>query len=171
MSERASGSKASRATLRPSTSAQMRVSPTTITVNEGATVTYTIRLSTAPPHPVNAWIQPQGSGGYNGIENAAFDYNQSLLTPSGWTHPDPDEVDYWKEFSYNWNQGIRVTFTAPEDSDTDDEVALMHHFVTPLPYDHYRPCRQEPKRSGTSANRNGRMTGRTHLTGNSPARA
>ena len=130
-------------TLRPSTSAQVRVSPTTITVNEGATVTYTIRLSTAPPHPVNAWVQPQGNGGYNDIENAAFEYNQSLLTPSGWTHPDPDEVDYWKEFSYNWNQGVRVTFTAPEDGDTDDEVALMHHFVTPLPYDHYRPCRQE----------------------------
>ena len=37
------------AILRPSTSAQVRVSPTTITVNEGATVTYTIRLGSAPP--------------------------------------------------------------------------------------------------------------------------
>ena len=26
---------------------------------------------------------------------------------------------------------------------TVDEVAVMSHFVTPLPYDHYRPCRQE----------------------------
>ena len=131
------------ATLRPSTSGQVRVNPTTITVNEGATVTYTIRLSTAPPHPVQAWIQPQGSGGYNDIEEAAFAYNQSLLVPSGWTHPDPEQAPYWTEFSYNWSQGVRVTFTAPEDGDADDEVAVMDHFVTPLPYDHYRPCRQE----------------------------
>ena len=131
------------ATLRPSTSSQVQVSPTTITVNEGATVTYTIRLSTAPPHPVQAWIQPQGSGGYNDIEEAAFEYSQSLLVPNGWTHPDPDEAPYWTEFSYNWSQGVRVTFTAPEDADTEDEVAVMDHFVSPLPYDHYRPCRQE----------------------------
>ena len=131
------------AALRPSTSGQVRVSPTTITVNEGATVTYTIRLSTAPPHPVQAWIQPRGSGGYNDIEEAAFVYNQSLLVPSGWTHPDPDEVDSWSEFAYNWNQGVRVTFTAPKDADTEDEVAVMAHFVSPLPYGDYRPCRQE----------------------------
>ena len=131
------------ATLRPSTSSQVQVSPTTITVNEGATVTYTIRLSTAPPHPVQAWIQPQGSGGYNDIKEAAFAYNQSLLVPNGWTHPDPDEAPYWTEFSYNWSQGVRVTFTAPEDADTEDEVAVMYHFVSPLPYDHYRPCRQD----------------------------
>ena len=130
-------------TLRPSTSGQVRVSPTTITINEGATVTYTIRLSTAPPHPVQAWVQPQGSGGYSDLEEAAFEYNQSLLVPNGWTHPDPNEVEYWREFAYNWSQGVRVTFTAPEDSDTDDEVEVMSHFVTPLPYDHYRPCRQE----------------------------
>ena len=134
------------AILRPSTSAQVRVSPTTITVNEGATVSYTIRLSSAPPHPVQAWIQPRGSeggGGYNDIEEAAFEYNQRLLVPGGWTHPDPDEVESWREFSYSWNGGVRVTFTAPEDGDTDDEVAVMEHFVSPLPYDHYKPCRQD----------------------------
>ena len=132
------------AILRPSTSAQVQVSPTTITVNEGATVTYTIRLSTAPPHPAQASIQPRGGeGGYNDIEEAAFEYNQHVLLPSGWTHPDPDEAPYWSEFSYRWNKGVRVTFTAPEDMDTDDEVAVMHHFVIPVPYDHYKPCRQD----------------------------
>ena len=131
------------AILRPSTSAQVRVSPTTITVDEGATVTYTISLGTAPPHPVQAFIQPQASGGYSDIDNEAFKYNQRLLVPTGWTHPDPDEADSWREFTSNWNQGIRVTFTAPEDSDTDDEISVLDHFVIPLPYDHYRPCRQE----------------------------
>ena len=131
------------ARLRPSTNGQVRITPTTINVNEGATVTYTIRLSTAPPHPVQVWIQPQGGGGYNDIEEAAFAYTQSLLVPNGWTHPDPDEAPYWTEFSYNWSQGVRVTFTAPEDADTEDDVAVMDHFVTPLPYHHYGPCRQE----------------------------
>ena len=67
----------------------------------------------------------------------------SLLVPSGWTHPAPDEAPQWSERAYTWNQGVRVTFTAPEDSDTDDEVAVMDHSVSPLPYDHYRPCRQD----------------------------
>ena len=132
------------ATLRPSTGALVQVSPTTITVNEGATVTYTIRLNTAPPHPAQAWVQPRGGGsGYSDLEEAAHAYAGSLLTPSGWTHPDPDEAPQWSERAYAWNQGVRVTFTAPEDSDTDDEVALIDHFVFPLPYNHYRPCRQD----------------------------
>ena len=134
------------AILRPSTSGQVQVNPTTITVNEGATITYTIRLSTAPPHPVQTWIQPRGLGAggkYNDIEDAAFEYNTRVLVPNGWTHPDPDEASFWAEVAYNWNQGVRVTFTAPEDDDSDDEVALMDHYVTPLPYDHYRPCSEE----------------------------
>ncbi len=47
------------ATLRPSLSGQVRVSPTAITVDEGATVTYTVRLSTQPPHPVELFVQPR----------------------------------------------------------------------------------------------------------------
>ena len=139
------------ATLRPSTSGQVQVSPTTITVNEGATVTYTIRLSTAPPHPAYAFVQPRGSGAggsYNDIEEAAHEFSGSVLVPTGWTHPDPDQVDSWRESSNTWNQGVRVTFTAPEDSDTDDEVAVIDHFVIAVSYGHYRPCEQ-----GTQAER------------------
>ena len=131
------------AILHPSTSGQVRVSPTTITVNEGATVTYTISLSTAPPHPVQVYIQPQVSGGHSELEDAAHSYTGHLLVPSGWTHPDPDEVEFWRDLSNSWNGGVRVTFTAPEDSDTDDEVSVMDHFVIPLPYDHYKPCRHQ----------------------------
>ena len=122
---------------------RITVNLSAITVDEGSSVSCKARLSHEPPHPVQAWIQPQGRGVYNDIENAAFEYSQSLLVPSGWTHPDPDEAPYRTESSYNWSQGIRVTFTAPEDSDTEDEVAVISHFVSPLPYAHYRPCRQE----------------------------
>ena len=130
------------ATLRPSTGALVSVSPNTITVNEGATVTHTIRLSTTPPHPVQTWVQPRSDGEYSDLEEAAHAYTGSLLIPSGWTHPDPDEALRWSEGAYAWSQGVRVTFTAPEDSDTDDEVALIDHFVFPLPYNHYTPCPQ-----------------------------
>ena len=104
------------------------------------------RGRTAPPHPAYVYVQPRGSGAggsYSDIEDAAHEFSGSVLVPTGWTHPDPDQVESWRESSNTWNQGVRVTFIAPEDSDTDDEVALMYHFVTPLPYDHYRPCRQE----------------------------
>ena len=131
-------------TLRPSTNGMVIVSPTTITVNEGDTVTYTVRLSTAPPHPVTVWIQPRSNNGGSGdLEDAAFEYTGSVLVPTGWTHPDPEEAPYWTDNTNNWNQGVRVTFTASEDGDALDDVAVMDHFVTPLPYEHYRPCTQE----------------------------
>ena len=130
------------ANLHPSTSGQVLVSPTSINVNEGSTATYTIRLSTAPPHPVEVYAQGRGIDDGD-IENAAHQYTSHLLVPNGWTHPDPDEAPYWADVIHNWSQGVRVTFTIPEDADTDDEIALMDHFVRQLPYEHYRPCRQE----------------------------
>ena len=38
---------------------------------------------------------------------------------------------------------MRVSFTAPEDADSLDDVVLADHFVHAVPYDHYRPCTQE----------------------------
>ena len=128
------------ANLHPSTGGQVLVSPTSINVNEGSTATYTIRLSTAPPHPVEVYAQGRGIDDGD-IENAAHQYTSHLLVPNGWTHPDPDEAPYWADYIHNWSQGVRVTFTIPEDADTDDEIALMDHFVSRLQYEHYRPCK------------------------------
>ena len=81
----------------------------------------------------------------------SHEYTGRALVPSGWTHPDPDSTVSWPR----WNQGIRVTFTAPEDSDTDDEIAVIDHWVGPVPYNHYRAvCRE-----GTQAERSPVRTG------------
>ena len=125
------------ATLRPSAGGQVRVSPTTVTVNEGATATYTISLSTSPPHPVTVYVQPRGPAGSENLRYELIKYQDTILIPNGWTHPHGED---WSDYTHNWNQGVRVTFTAPEDSDTDDDVAVVDHFVSPLPYDEYRPC-------------------------------
>ena len=123
--------------LKPSLSGQVRVNPTTITVDEGDTVTYTVRLSTQPPHPAELFVQPRSVAGADDLGDAAFVYTGSVLIPSGWTHPRGDD---WSDFTYSWNQGVRVIFTAPEDDDDVDDVAVMDHFVIAVPYGNYRPC-------------------------------
>ena len=36
--------------------------------------------------------------------------------------------------TYTWNQGVRVSFTAPDNNDAVDDVAVVDHFVRPVPY-------------------------------------
>ena len=125
------------ASIRPSLNGSVRVSPTTITVDEGKTVSYTIRLSTAPPHPVELLVMPQKFEGADDLEDAASAYAGSVLIPSGWTHPDGAD---WSDFAYNWSRGVPATFTAPEDNDTVDDVTVIDHWVIAVPYDNYYPC-------------------------------
>ena len=125
------------ATLRPSGSEQVRVSPTTVNVNEGATVTYTISLSTAPPHPVTVSVQPRGPAGSEDLRDEILKYQGSILIPSGWTHPQGQD---WSDQTHDWSQGVKVTFNAPEDSDAEDDIAVVDHYVFPVPYSHYQPC-------------------------------
>ena len=115
------------AILRPSLSGSVRVNPTTITVDEGDTVSYTIRLSTAPPHPVSLQLHSNRLGGARDLVNAAVDaYQGSILIPSGWSHPHEED---WSAFTYNWSRGVKATFTAPEDSDNEDDVTVIDHYV------------------------------------------
>ncbi len=123
--------------LRPSKSGSVRASPTTITVDEGDTVSYTVRLSTAPPHPVEVYIQPSAFDGAHDLADAAFARDGIILIPNGWTHPRGED---WSDFTYNWSQGVKVTFTAPEDSDNVDDVTVIDHYVLAVAYDHYSLC-------------------------------
>ena len=133
--------------LRPSMNGSVRVSPTTITVDEGDTVSYTVRLSTAPPHPVEVLVQPQRVDGAHDLADEALAWTGRVLIPNGWTHPNGDD---WSAFTYNWSRGVPVSFTAPEDSDTVDDVTVIDHFVIAVPYDHYRPCEgaEDPVKCG-----------------------
>ena len=121
------------ADLYPSHSGLLQVSPTTVTVNEGAAASYTVRLSHAPPHPVTLYVQPRGPSQSDDLQDKILEQQGVMLVPSGWSHPGGKD---WSDFTYTWNQGVRVSFTAPEDGDTVDDVAVADHFLLPTP--HYR---------------------------------
>ena len=122
-----------RATLNPSQSGLLQVSPVTVNVNEGATASYTVRLSHAPPHPVQVQIHASDSSGADGLTEAVRLYTGHYLVPDGWTHAGGQD---WSRFTHNWRQGMRVQFTAPEDSDTVDDVATFDHAVFAAPHNH-----------------------------------
>ena len=67
-----------RATLNPSQSGLLQVSPVTVNVNEGATASYTVRLSHAPPHPVEVQITASGPGAANGLIDAGAPLPRTL---------------------------------------------------------------------------------------------
>jgi len=115
-----------RATLNPSQSGLLQVSPVTVNVNEGSMSSYTVRLSHAPPHPVEVQIAASGPSGANDLMDAVRLYTGHYLVPDGWTHPGGQD---WSGFTHNWRQGMRVQFTAPEDGDAADDVAIFDHFV------------------------------------------
>ncbi len=115
-----------RATLYPSLSGLVQVSPVTVNVNEGAMASYTVRLSHAPPHPVEVQIHVSDSSGAGGLTEAVRLYTGHYLVPDGWTHAGGED---WSRFAHNWRQGVRVQFTAPEDSNSDDGVATFDHAV------------------------------------------
>ena len=127
------GARHRRANPVPSTSAAVRVSPASFTVDEGDSFSYTIRLATAPPHPV--WLYTLTRGG---DQNLNADHSGRLLAPDGWTHPDPDTD--WSNYTFEWDQGATVTRTANEDADNEDGSELIDIWVERLPYDIYKPC-------------------------------
>ena len=49
----------------------------------------------------------------------------------------------WMTSPTNEAQGLTVTFTAPEDENSVDDVALMSNFVRPLPYASCESCKDE----------------------------
>ena len=122
-----------RATLQPSLSGLLQVSPVTVNANEGSSASYTVRLSHAPAHPVYVHIAASGPGESNDLMEAVRAYEGHYLVPDGWTHPGGQD---WSGFTHNWRQGVRVQFTAPEDSDADDDVAEFGHFVYAVSHSH-----------------------------------
>ena len=78
--------------LWPERNEQVRVSPTSITVTEGGTFTFTVSLNRAPPLPVGLGLYPRGSA--ETYLGEAYDYLDRVLIPNGWSHP------------YEYEQGI-----------------------------------------------------------------
>ena len=87
------------------------VSTSTLTISEGESESYTLTLESAPMGDVN--ITPSLSGS----PDVTFSPARLSFTPA------------------NWNTPHRVTVTAAEDADAEDESALISHDVSGADYD------------------------------------
>ena len=115
---------------------QVSVSRTAVTVNEGGSASYTVRLSHQPKHPVMLVL---GGAGFTGFGYVGNPYDV-VLTPSGWTPP--EGCTPRSRYTLRaWNQGVKVEFEIEEDAMAfGDEVGVFTHEVFPLRYD--RLCEQ-----------------------------
>ncbi len=93
--------------------AGLKVSPTSLTVAEGATATYTVRLNTAPTGAVTVTV-----GGATAKATADTDTG---------TTGDQTTLSF---DATNWNTAQTVTVTGAEDADGADETVGLTHAVT-----------------------------------------
>ena len=93
--------------------AGLKVSPTSLTVAEGATATYTVRLNTAPTGAVTVTV-----GGATAKATADTDTG---------TTGDQTTLSF---DATNWNTAQMVTVTGAEDADGADETVGLTHAVT-----------------------------------------
>ena len=119
------------ANLWPQRSEQVRVSPTTITVNEGGTARFTVSLNRAPPLPVRVGVYPRGDRADDLLYDA-YRYSDKVLIPSGWSHPEGYD---WSDRVHNWSRGVPVSVEIDENPVTEDEagvvdveIGLMSHY-------------------------------------------
>ncbi len=121
------------ARLAPSTGDAVRVSPVSFNVDEGDSFTYTVRLATAPPHPVVVFTLVR-----DGRQQIKASQGARFLVPDNWTHPDPQRD--WSNTAFEWDQGATFSYSAQEDADAEDGAALIDIWVERLDYDLYKPC-------------------------------
>lgn len=98
----------------PNRGGSLSVGASNITLAEGTSTSYTVRLSKAPVKDVriNFWADGD-SPIVEQIEKMWWE------APEDWNLLTPD----------NWQQGVTITLNAPEDADTDDHVGVIHHAV------------------------------------------
>ena len=100
------------------------VSPTTLSVPEGGSATYTVRLGTKPLNNVT-------------VEATPNQLNDADLTVSSDTDTDMDINSVRLPFTNsNWNTEQTVTVTAAEDADEVDDVAIFSHTTVSLGEDY-----------------------------------
>lgn len=128
-------------------SGRVTLSRSSLTVREGSSATYRVRLSSNPTMPLWVVMHWDGSGNENLGGELPFQQFKILL-PSGYdTSGVPDRCDDgmrldWSE-AYAWNAGVPITVTAAEDDSSDEEAAgrpknaklTILHTLNTLPHD------------------------------------
>ena len=115
----------------PPAQGKVVVSPASLTLTEGGSATYRVRLSSNPTQPVQVSLFAEDPDGVlNDGELAG--QQRMLLLPSNYA---PPEGALWDGWAYRWNVGIPITVEAVEDDDTEDGTAVIHHDVWTAPAD------------------------------------
>ena len=100
------------------------ISPTTLSVPEGGSATYTVRLGTKPSNDVT-------------VQATRDQRSDADLTVSSDTDTDTDINSVTLPFTNsNWNMEQTVTVTAAEDADEVDDVAIFSHTTASLDGDY-----------------------------------
>ena len=116
----------------PPARGEVVVSPASLTLTEGGSATYRVRLSSNPTQPVQVSLFAEDPDEVlNGSELAG--QQRMILLPSNYA---PPEGAMWEGWAYRWNVGVPITVVA-----SDDEVAggggtaVIHHDVWTAPAD------------------------------------
>ena len=93
---------------------QLRLSTTSLTVNEGGEASYTVRLNKAPQEGETVQLTLSQ---YGGSESDIFLYNESTC--------------FWLDFNReNWSSGCTLTLSPGEDRNSDNEIYTVEHSIT-----------------------------------------
>jgi len=89
---------------------QVRLSTTSLTVNEGGEASYTVRLSKAPKEGETVRLDYSMEGSHEVM------------------------LEYSNEYSFmfdreNWNRGFTFTLRADEDDDSENEITILEHRI------------------------------------------
>ena len=114
--------------LRPSVDGRLLVEPTTLDVDEGGTLSYTVRPSTEPTQPI--YVALFWEGDYDLTDSLAAQQFQ-VIVPDGWQQP-----DHFYQQVHGWTEGVTFTVHAPEDDDRESGAAVIHHYVVTLEADY-----------------------------------
>ena len=118
------------ADIAPEARGKVVVTPSSLTVTEGGSATYRVKLSHEPTQPIQLglfWEDPD-----NDLSLALAGYQGMLLLPSNYA---PPEGAMWDGWAYRWNVGIPITVEAEEDADSEDGAVVIHHDVWTAPAD------------------------------------
>ncbi len=117
------------ATVVPEVQGRVIVTPDRLTVTEGGSATYRVRLSTNPSQPIQLGLFWDDPGGV--LSDGALAAHQGmLLLPSNYTPPEGASWDGW---AYRWDVGIPITVEAVEDDDAESGAAVIFHDVWTAP--------------------------------------
>ena len=114
----------------PAVQGRVIVTPASLTLTEGGSATYRVKLSHEPTQPIAVslfWDDPNGV-----LSEALAGYQGFILLPSNYQIP---EGAMWDGSAYRWDVGIPIVVEAVEDDDAEGGTAVIHHDVWTAPAD------------------------------------